>query len=180
MPEIEIRPTLAEDIPFLVKIDHNYISNHVWQIELESKSPEIKALMQFRQVRLPRPIKVEYPKSPEALLENWDLRSDILVARHQQKCVGYISLSLEKLPGTTWITDLVVDEFFRRKGIGTALVLSALDWAHQFETSSLVLEMQPKNFPAIQFALKLGFELNGFYNYYYANNDIGLFFRKSL
>jgi ribosomal protein S18 acetylase RimI-like enzyme len=180
MPEIEIRPTLAEDIPFLIKIDHNYISDHVWQIELENTSREIKALMNFRQVRLPRPTKVEYPKSPKALLEDWDSRSDILVARYQQKCVGYISLSLEKLPNTTWVTDLVVDEFFRRKGIGTALVLSALDWAYQFETSSLVLEMQPKNFPAIQFAIKLGFELNGFYNNYYANNDIGLFFRKAL
>jgi len=180
MPEIEIRPTLAEDIPFLVKIDHNYISDHVWQIEQENSNPEIKALVHFRQVRLPRSVKIEYPKSQEDLLKDWNSRSDILVARYQQKCVGYISLSLEKLPGSTWVTDLVVDELFRRKGIGTALVLSALDWAFQYETSSLVLEMQPKNFPAIQFAFKLGFELNGFYNHYYANNDLGLFFRKSL
>jgi len=180
MPEIEIRPKLPEDIPFLLKIDHNYISDHVWQIEQENRSPEIKALMQFRQVRLPRPIRIQYPKSLDELFEDWGSISDILVAIYQQRCVGFISLSLEKLPGSTWVTDLVVEELFRRKGIGTALVLSALEWAYQFETSCLVLEMQPKNYPAIQFALKLGFVLNGFYNNYYSNNDIGLFFRKSL
>jgi RimJ/RimL family protein N-acetyltransferase len=40
--------------------------------------------------------------------------------------------------------------------------------------------MQPKNYPAIQLALKLGFELCGFNDRYYANHEIGIFFAKSL
>ena len=33
MPEIEIRPATAEDIKQLVKMDHSYSSNHVWQMD---------------------------------------------------------------------------------------------------------------------------------------------------
>ena len=30
MPEIQIRPVKAADIPALAALDHDYISDHVW------------------------------------------------------------------------------------------------------------------------------------------------------
>jgi hypothetical protein len=33
MPEIEVRPAIEADIPTLVKIDHSYTSDHVWQMD---------------------------------------------------------------------------------------------------------------------------------------------------
>jgi ribosomal protein S18 acetylase RimI-like enzyme len=44
----------------------------------------------------------------------------------------------------------------------------------------MVLEMQPKNYPAIQLAQKLGFDFCGYNDRYYANRDIALFFAKGL
>jgi len=48
------------------------------------------------------------------------------------------------------------------------------------ESHNLVLEMQPKNHPAIQLALKLGFEFCGYNDRHYVNHEIGIFFGKSL
>jgi ribosomal protein S18 acetylase RimI-like enzyme len=44
----------------------------------------------------------------------------------------------------------------------------------------IILEMQPKNYPAIKLTQKLGFELCGYNDHYYANQDIALFFSKWL
>ena len=180
MPEIEIRPANKDDIPTLIEIDHHYKSDYVWQMDFQNSSSDGQTSIKFRQVRLPRSILMDYPKSPLDLLEDWADRSGILVATYNKKIVGYISFILNNIPQTTWVSDLAVDDFYRRKGIGTALILAALDWAKQMETENLVLEMQPKNYPAIQLAQKLGFDFNGFSNFYYTNHDIGLFFRKSV
>jgi GNAT superfamily N-acetyltransferase len=83
-------------------------------------------------------------------------------------------------PLTAWVTDLVVIRRLRRQGIGSALLLSAQDWARGRGCFRLVLEMQPKNYPAICLAQKLGFDLCGYNDRYYTNHDIALFFAKSV
>ena len=42
------------------------------------------------------------------------------------------------------------------------------------------MEMQTKNFPAMQFARAQGFVFCGFNDHYYTNQDIALFFGKNL
>ncbi|MEW5867791.1 MAG: GNAT family N-acetyltransferase [Chloroflexota bacterium] len=190
MPEIEIRPAIASDIPSLVELDHHYTSDHVWQIEMRRGSPtslvsEPVRSVHFRQMRLPRSARVEYPRPPKALIEDWNSRSGVLVALLDQQPIGYASLSLQVVPISAWVSDLVVDRPLRRKGIGRALLLAATEWATQewvtqMGKQNLILEMQPKNHPAIQLALKLGFELCGYNDRYYANHDAAIFFGKSL
>jgi GNAT superfamily N-acetyltransferase len=117
---------------------------------------------------------------PHALVEDWDQRSGLLVALLEGEPVGYISLMLGIAPLTAWVTDLVVRRRLRRQGIGAALLMAAQDWGLQHYARNLVLEIQPKNFPAIQLAQKLGFDLCGYNDRYFANHDIALFFAKSL
>lgn len=178
MPEIEIRPAIAADIPELIAIDHTYSSEFVWQMEIqvEDKHTEIT----FREIRLPRSVRVEYPRPTHTLEGDWTRRSGLLVAVFESQVVGYISLMLDIAPITTWVTDLAVVRRVRRQGIGSALVLAAQEWGEQHNSRRLVLEMQPKNYSAIQMAQKLGFAFCGYNDRYYANHDIGLFFAKSL
>jgi ribosomal protein S18 acetylase RimI-like enzyme len=180
MPEIEIRPASEKDIESLVEIDHHYFSDHVWQIEFQNSYENEQISVNFRQVHLPRLIKVDYPRPRKFLQESWSESSGILAASYNEQVVGYIRLLLNKASNTTWVSDLAVAEMYRRQGIGSTLVLAAIDWANQMETHNLVLEMQPKNYPAIQMAKKLGFEFSGFSNRYYANHETGLFFCKAL
>lgn len=183
MPEIEIRPFVIADLPVLISMDHNYISDHVWQMEVSQESgakpDDLQIQVTFRQVQLPRSVSVEYPRPPAALADDWKDRSGLLVACHQGEVVGYVSMMLNIAPLTTWVTDLVVARRFRRQGIATALLLATQDWARQHSTYRVVLEIQPKNYPAICLATKLGFDLCGYNDRYYANHDIALFFARS-
>ena len=79
-------------------------------------------------------------------------------------------------PASAWVKDLAVDRVHRRNGIGSALVLAAQDWCAKKGFHRLTLEMQPKNYPAIQFAYKLGFEFSGYNDQYYRDQEIAIFF----
>ena len=178
MPEIEIRPVIASDINALQTIDHHYTSDHVWQLDLQHEREDNHILVNLRQVRLPRSVKVEYPRSPRSLSTNWTKRSGLLVATLDQAPIGYASLMLDMAPSTTWITDFVVKPQLRRQGIGSALILAAMEWALHMDCQNLILEMHPKNHPAIQMAFKLGFEFCGYNDRYYQKHGVGIFFGK--
>jgi len=178
MPKIEIRPAKSDDIPSLIALEHRYVSDYVWQMELQRD--EQKTSIVFRQVKLPRSVQVKYPRNPQELAEEWTKRNGVLVATMDAKIVGYACLMNNMAPNTTWVTDLVVLRRQRRQGIGTALLIASQDWAMQKNNRRIILEMQPKNFPAISLAEKLGFDLCGYNDHYYTNQDIALFFSKWL
>lgn len=180
MPKIEIRPAVANDIPGLITLVHSYETEYVWQMDLRHDDDQNQFTTSFRRVKLPRIVRSAYPRSPDLLLGDWTARAGLLVALHMDQTVGYISLSLNIAPSSTWVTDLVVHDRMRRKGIGSALVLASLEWARNHATRYLILEMQPKNYPAIKLAQKFGFDFCGYNDRYYANQDIGLFFAKSI
>jgi GNAT superfamily N-acetyltransferase len=184
MPEIEIRPPTSSDIPKLIEIDHDYVSDHVWQMEVrqetEQKPTDLRMEIIFRQLKLPRSVRVAYPRRVSDLVHNWMDRSCLLVAALKGEVVGYAILKLTIAPNTGWMTDLVVMRRLRRQGIGSALVLAGQDWSWHKRCNRMVLEMQPKNYPAICLAQKLGYNLCGYNDYYFPNHDIALFFSKSL
>ena len=37
MPEIEIRPAIADDILIITKLEHNYETSYVWQMQFNQK-----------------------------------------------------------------------------------------------------------------------------------------------
>lgn len=178
MPEIQIRPIIGTDIPSLTAIDHNYSSDYVWQMEIQAE--ETGVVSAFREIRLPRSVHVDYPRDVSLLSGDWQQRDGVLVAVLQGETIGYITLRLNIAPVTAWVTDLAVERRLRRQGIASTLVLAAQEWGAVHEARRLVLEVQPKNYPAICLTRKLGFEFCGYNDRYYTNHDIALFFAKSL
>lgn len=184
MPTIEIRPAIVLDIPALVALEHNYVSDYVWQMEINHTEHGLGESSQvqvgFREIHLPRSVRVEYPRPAQGLSEDWQQRSGLLVALHENEPVGYASVMLGVAPLTAWITDLVVKRRLRRQGIGSALLIGVQAWGVHHDCRNLVLEMQSKNYPAIKLAEKLGLDFCGYNDRYYANHDIALFFATSL
>ena len=172
MPQIEIRPAKSDDIQALINLEHSYVSGYVWQMEHQRDEHKISVV--FRQVKLPRSVQVMYPRGFQALANDWSKRDGVLVASMDAEIVGYACLMNNIAPKTTWVTDLVVRRRLRRQGIGTALVLASQDWAMQKQNRRIILEMQPKNHPAISMAQKMGFNLCGYNDHYYINQDIAL------
>jgi ribosomal protein S18 acetylase RimI-like enzyme len=180
MPQIEIRPAVSADIPVLAALDHRFTTEHVWQMEFNQDRELGEVAVSFRQMKLPRSVRVDYPRLPLRPEDGWTSSSGLLVGVLEDRCIAYVGLSLDRMPGVAWITDLVVDRSHRRNGIGGALVLAGAEWAVQMGRFGLVLEMQTKNHPAIQLASKLGFEFCGYNDAYYPNREIGIFFYKAL
>jgi ribosomal protein S18 acetylase RimI-like enzyme len=178
MPQIEIRPAVSADVPLLVEFDHGYKSSYVWQMDLRTDEGQLE--VQFREIRLPRPVRVEYPRTFRSLLEDLNRRSVVLVGTLNGEPVGYVSISENISPTTAWVTDLVVKPEMRRQGIATALMLAGQDWSRQRNNRRIILEMQSKNIPAIHLAQKLGYEFCGYNDHYFTNQDIALFFAQFL
>jgi len=178
MPEIEIRPAFSSDIPKLIALDHHFTTGYVWQMTRDITESQLQ--VSFRQVRLPREVHVSYPRIKQVLADTWTERDVLLMARDGEEPRGYISVQLGNAPASAWVEDLVVERDYRRQGIGTALILAAKEWCQQKRISRLTLEMQPKNYPAIQLARKLGFEYSGFNDQYYPKQEIAIFFSTAL
>lgn len=177
MPEVQLRPAIAQDIPILMAIDHSCQSDYVWQMDIHREEGQTGAI--FREIRIPRTVTVPYPRSVATLFETWNRRSGLLTAMIEDEVVGYIRMNDMVYPHTAWLSDMVVSPRYRRQGVGTALVLAAQSWAVDRKNKRALLEMSSKNHPAIAMAKKLGYEFCGYNDRYYETQDIALFFGYS-
>jgi Acetyltransferases len=177
MPEIEIRPAISSDLAVLFKLDHSVETTHVWQMDTNSDQSEIET--RFREVRLPRAVRLDYPQNVQELADSWTRKALFLVAAVQSQPIAYLTVEIG-FTKFARITDLVVGDNFRKQGIATAMLLAASDWVAQRKLKRVRLEMQAKNHAAIQFARKLGYEFCGYCDDYFANHDIAVFFMQNL
>jgi GNAT superfamily N-acetyltransferase len=178
MESTNVRRATSSDIPLLASLDHHYSTDHVWQMGYNAGSGDIA--ISFREVRLPRAMRVEYPRDPGRLADEWNAKLSIQVAEADEEKLGYVTLVEGPAAGSVWITDLVVDLPHRRQGVATRLVAAAREWARQARHGRMFLEMQSKNYPAICLARKLGFAFTGYSDRYYPDQDIALFFALDL
>jgi len=82
-----------------------------------------------------------------------------LLALHEDMVIGHASLF--SMP-VNWAEYFIfVHQDFQRQGIGTAISLYVIDWAHQEELSTLWLSVERKNFIAISLYRKVGFRRIG-------------------
>ena len=177
MTEFTVRPAVSPDYQLLSSFQHSIESNYVWQMNYH---PEVDQWsINFRLAHLPRPIRVDYPHPVASLLERLKNLS-IFVACTDGVPVGYVSVSTENPDQQSWIKDLVVHERWRRRGCATKLIQFVNDWSMERGIHRLTLEMSSKNYPAICLADKLNFEFCGYSDFYYATNDIALFFTRSI
>jgi GNAT superfamily N-acetyltransferase len=168
----------ADDVRACTRLDHCYVTHHVWQMDGREQSDGVSVT--FRRVRLPRVMRGRYPRSLDELLARWEQGEVVLLAEDEGWVAGYLHLVVQAGEGAAWARNLAVAPPLRRRGIGTALLQSAAEWLGQQNVGQLLLEMTTKNYPAICFAQKLGFSFCGYNDRYYANQDIVLFFAKSL
>jgi GNAT superfamily N-acetyltransferase len=177
MSEIQIRPTIAGDLPRLMGIDHSVPSEFVWQLELRKDGSQIAAT--FREVRLPRSVSLTYPNNPFALADVWTRKSMIFTALAATDPIGYLAL-IDRPASVAWVSDLVVSPEWRRQGVASALLDSAQSWSLTRGHRRLFLEMPSKNQPAIRLAQKHGYEFCGYNDHYYLTQDVALFFARAL
>lgn len=174
-----IRQGGLRDINDCVAIDTSYDTEHVWQVRTEEK-PYQEILITLQTIKLPRPVRSRPPRDSDHLIEDWQGRGCFLVAEDDGELRGYLNMVVEGRPAIGWIKDLAVMEKHRRQGIGSDLVRAAVRWGRERGLSSVLLETQTKNYPAICFCRKHGFLFCGFNDHIYASQDIAIFFARGV
>lgn len=167
-----------QELTSCLQLDHSYITDYVWQVDMRQENDDMT--VRFRTVRLPRTMYVSYPRDSQSLAVSWEKRDCFLVAVSDDIVLGYVNMRVDTARTKGWIHDLVVGAPFRERRIGSALLEQTVRWAMLRSLRHLTLEIQTKNYPAISFAQTRGFVFCGFNDHFYTNQDIALFFSKSL
>ncbi len=84
----------------------------------------------------------------------------LYLAWEDGQCLGHIAVQAEFM-GWAYVEDLAVRQNSRGRGVGTALIQKAAQWARDRGLAGLRLETQDNNLQACRFYLKQGFQIGG-------------------
>jgi GNAT superfamily N-acetyltransferase len=177
MTAIEIRQAISTDIPEMVALNHSCETTHVFQLDHLAGEDQFEVLL--REVRLPRNLRLKYPRNPGDLMENWTQFSLVLLARSGDRLLGYLTLLEDPGTASARVKDVVVLPEVRRKGVATALIQAAQKWVSARGFSRFILEVPGKNKPGVELARKLKMKFSGYCDGYYHNLEMVLFFIMS-
>jgi RimJ/RimL family protein N-acetyltransferase len=97
----------------------------------------------------------------------------LLVAEVDGVLAGRLSLSRDPHPSSAHVADLglMVGAAYRRRGVGTALLDAAEEWARSAGVTKLELHVFPHNTPAIALYNGHGYEREGYRRRHYRRPD---------
>ncbi|MEO8287742.1 MAG: GNAT family N-acetyltransferase [Chloroflexota bacterium] len=199
---VDIRTAEGDDLRSCLALDDSYVATHTWQVESVRGEPgaapysmqstitlgDSPLSVTFRPVKLPRARRVlgqvaaslreGNEVSMLGRLQQWEAADLVLVAEQGSKMCGYIVVTVVPSSGIGWVNALVVANSLRRQGIGSMLLAAARRWARygQGNVRAFMLELSPKNYPAVAFCRKEGFNFCGYTDYSFSNGEIVLLF----
>ena len=86
-----VRPARSDDIRAIIDFDSSYATDYVWQMEFREDDGAVTSV--FRKVRLPRSMRVIYPRDTATLADQWTHRRLFIVAEVQAHVRGYLSIT---------------------------------------------------------------------------------------
>ena len=97
----------------------------------------------------------------------------VFVAEDGDAIVGRLSIARDQHPASRHVADigLMVAASHRRRGIGTALLEAAVDWARRAGVRKLELHVFPWNTAAIALYERFGFAHEGYRKAHYRRGD---------
>jgi RimJ/RimL family protein N-acetyltransferase len=100
----------------------------------------------------------------------------LLVADLEGEIAGRLSIARDLHPSSPHVADLglMVAASHRRRGIGTALLIHAEEWAREGGVTKLELHVFPHNVAALALYRKLGYEREGYRSRHYRRPDGGV------
>jgi len=98
----------------------------------------------------------------------------VYVAEDEGRLVARLSLARDVHPASRHVADLglMVAPSHRRRGVGRALLVQAVEWAQSVGVRKLELHVFPWNEPAIALYESFGFEREGLRKGHYLRGDV--------
>ena len=147
----------------------HYISHNYYDVEITRSDEGFDVSF----VKKPFDTPFEHlPNDTDKLFQPWweDIAAWGIVI--DNRLIAVIETAVEQWSNRLLVTELWIDDAYRRQGIGTALMNLALKRARDEKRRVLMLETQSRNENAIAFYLAFGFTLIGFDACAYHNNDL--------
>lgn len=151
------------------RLEFHYISHNYYDAEINHSSDGFHISF----IKKPYDTPFEYlPNDYDKLFQPWwdDVMAWGIV--ENEKLVAVIETAVEEWSNRLRVTELWIDDAYRRQGIGTALMDIAMKRAKDEKRRAIMLETQSRNEGAIAFYLSYGFTLIGFDACAYKNNDL--------
>ena len=99
----------------------------------------------------------------KAFRRSWTPEEANIVAVAEDRVIGHLNVSREENPVTRHVASLgmAVERQWRRRGVGSALLEAALEWAHSVGVEKLALTVYPDNDAARALYRRFGFVEEG-------------------
>jgi ribosomal protein S18 acetylase RimI-like enzyme len=147
----------------------HYISQNYYDVEIKCSD----SAFQVKKKKKPFDEPFEHmPDDTDKLFQPW--WDDVMAwgIEENGKLIAVIETAVEEWSNRLRVTELWIDNAFRRKGIGTVLMDIAIQRAKDERRRVIMLETQSRNEGAIGFYLSCGFSLIGFDVCCYGNDDL--------
>jgi ribosomal protein S18 acetylase RimI-like enzyme len=172
---VDLRQATYTHIPRLHEIRAEYVSDrHLRLIRAREKfevvfRPQVEELEQpFRSQGL----SIISEKDKEDVRSRMDGQALQLVVEEDERLIGFLDAEIESWRGVAKVWNLLVDEDYRRQGIGTELLRRAKEFATENHCRAITVETQTTNWPALNFYLKMGFQICAVDDHFYTNHDL--------
>ena len=114
---------------------------------------------------------------PEALQRQIRQGAAVFVAKHKGRVVGFVNY-YPSSSGVGWIDWLLVDANHRRKGLGTLMIRSVLDFARKHGEHAVWADTRTNNSKSIRLVKKIGFKKIGVFKKAWYKQDFYLWRRR--
>lgn len=151
---------------YLREIGSDYSTSHYYDVSVLGESG-------FWKIELVRkPFEKVLDKNYQGkLFEDHVEEPRVFAALCENRQVGWVELGYDRWNNRMRVWEFLVEEEFRKRGIGTLLMNHAVKVAKEKGARMLVLETQTNKDTAIKFYLNLGFKLIGLDIAAYSNED---------
>ena len=150
------------------ELPFHYISHNYYDVEITGSSSGFGVSFVKRPFDTPYE---HFSDETDKLFQPWwdDIKAWGII--ENGRLISAIETAVEEWSNRLIVTELWIDDAYRRKGIATALMDIAMQRAKDEKRRVLILETQSCNDGAISFYLEYGFTLIGFDACAYQNND---------
>ena len=158
---------LQKNDAYLKEIGSKYSTSHYYDVSVLSESGS------WRIELVRKPFEKTLDKNYHGkLFEDHIEEPRVFATVCENKQVGWIELGYDRWNNRMRVWEFLVEEEFRKRGIGTLLMNRAVKVAKETGARMLVLETQTNKDTAIKFYLNFGFKLIGLDIAAYSNEDI--------
>jgi len=178
MAKLKVLLASSADHEVMLELDHSFNSHYAYRMRADVQNQN--AAFHFEPVKLPREAHLSYMRDKSSLLKTWDDASLIYVGMLDDVLVSYIAIDAKTLPMTARVTNLVVMPEVRLNGIGRTMLAAVEDWTARQGLDRILLEIPMRNYPMVELGRRCGYEICGFMEQYFPNNDPALFYHKRL